>query len=151
MKIYTVFLAFVAHCATIPPLETTIGPLDYCGGDTSIFSVENVVITPFPPKIGQNLTISAAGTLLKPIAQNTSLVISGKWGYVPVFKQTHDFCEASAAFGKPCPVAEGPFSFEYSQQLPSNVPEVTIYITVNMLDAEKKLITCLTGGVPLIL
>ena len=151
MKIlYLVFLAFSQAFPTLEPIESgTLGPLDYCGGDSSIFNVETVEITPFPPKIGQNLTITASGTLRKPILQNSTLQLGGKWGAVPLFKQVHDFCEKTGNYGIPCPIMPGPFAFDYTQFLPANLPSITISLSVNLLDSEKKLITCLSGNVQL--
>ena len=122
-------------------------PLNYCEGDSKLFGLEKVAVTPYPPESGRKLKISASGVLKRKITKGATLLVKGKWGLIPVLNKNMDFCKITAKMGKPCPIMPGDFSVEFETGVPEKTPRVSIFSTFTILDANETVISCLSGKI----
>ena len=64
-----------------------------------------------------------------------------------VAKEEFDFCELTALQGNPCPIPAGPFSFNTTRQIASNIPPATITLKIESKNFDGKQIDCQEGKV----
>jgi hypothetical protein len=126
-----------------------IGPLTSCGGSSDSFTLGEVVLTPYPVQIGQPLVVSATGTLSKAVTQGATLQAVAKFGFIKVLDETFDLCAEAAKSGKPCPLTEGPSSFQVIQNIPGSAPEVSVNLEITGKNADGSPLTCLRGRIQL--
>jgi len=111
-----------------------------CGSSTDHFSISNVTITPDPPVIGENLTISISGTLDETITGGNAYVWA-KWKNILVYNHTYDLCSTVSKWGINCPIQKGPLVAGVSETIPNVVPHgaYTCQLSVNDMNDERVL------------
>lgn len=122
-------------------------PLKSCGSSKDSFSLDLLDLDPYPVMKGRNITVKAAGTLLKDITAGASVALSVKAGFVPLYSTTVDLCDAVKKQGMECPITKGPHSVGTSQAIPDQVPSGTFNIKIVATNADKSPIACFQGDV----
>jgi len=126
MKFSAAFLASVLAFATAAPRPqgATSGPVSFtlCPNFATVTTISSLSYSPFPPKVGQSLAVTASGSSPVAVTQGAKVVVTASLGGSPVASQTIDMCAQGAAIGMPCPVAAGAHSFTNVVPLPDNVP-----------------------------
>jgi hypothetical protein len=110
------------------------------GGQGDHLHLQNVVITPDPPKKGQALTINATGSLDETITAG-KVSINIKWGAITVVSKTLDLCTISPQYH--CPVPAGPFSVAQSADIPGSAPGGHYTGQVKVTDQSGSEVTCI--------
>jgi hypothetical protein len=96
-----------------------------CGSATDLLKLDELTLTPDPPKKGSKVNIAFKGELKDTITPGAKLNIKVKWGIIQVIDKTYDFCEEAKKFGASCPMYTGPQSLSQSLDVPSSVPSVS--------------------------
>ena len=92
----------------------------------SILSVSSFLVTPDPPKVGQNLTIIASGILSSPIVNGATLHITVKLGFISLLDQTQNLCDLTGENGIKCPISVGQHDIKAGFPIPAIAPKVII-------------------------
>ncbi|KAI7964535.1 hypothetical protein MJO29_002633 [Puccinia striiformis f. sp. tritici] len=100
------------------------------GLDTDPLTISSVEIDPNPPKVGQNLTVRATGTIRRLIEDGAYAVVTVNVGLVRLLQKTFDVCEElrKADVSLQCPMEPGDFDIAYEITLPKEIPPVTYRI-----------------------
>jgi hypothetical protein len=126
MQFSAVFLASVLAFATaLPrPQDSTSGPVSFtlCPNFNTVTQINQLSYSPFPPKVGQPLAVTADGSSPVTVTQGAKVVVTASLGGNPVASQTIDMCAEGAKVGMPCPVTAGVHKFTNVMPLPDNVP-----------------------------
>ncbi|KAK8148745.1 Phosphatidylglycerol/phosphatidylinositol transfer protein [Beauveria asiatica] len=143
-------------------------PLEFCDGDHSedLITINNVDLTPNPPKAGQELLIKASGTVKQAIEQGAYVKLSVKYGLIKLLTTTADLCEQIGNVDLKCPVEAGDQTIEKTVKLPAEIPPVrlaplghhpvpakltihqgTYTVLADVYNADDTPITCLTATV----
>ncbi|KAJ2987322.1 Phosphatidylglycerol/phosphatidylinositol transfer protein [Globomyces sp. JEL0801] len=123
--------------------------LQQCADYTGVFTPSSIVVNPFPVTPGQTASIKAIGVASAPITEGTMVEISLKKGTAVVFRNSVDFCEASAAVGFPCPRPAGDSVILAQIVVPPAAPEGTFEMDIDVTDAEGNPVACFVGPVVL--
>jgi len=117
-----------------------------CAGFQGTLTIEDVVVSPNPPHLGDNVKITSTGNLTKTLSQGAKMEAVGTLGSLEVYRQTFDMCEESAKAGQPCPVEPGRRTLTSGMPVPEDVPPgVTVHIKVIGKDADGSNIFCVEG------
>lgn len=139
------FLSLVASAAAVVIYASS--PLKSCGSSADSFNLKSLDITPYPIVKGQNVTISAAGSLKAPIVDGSKIALSVKAGFIPLYSNTLDVCSNTAKQGYACPIAAGDHTIGTSQAIPDNVPAGSFDIKLVATNADNTQIACFAGTV----
>ncbi|CAN0190144.1 unnamed protein product [Ascophyllum nodosum] len=115
-----------------------------CGGGTTDVIFSDVTVSPSSPKRGKTVTVTAVGTLTKPVSSGT-YNLHVKLGSSEVYKHEGPICGDSTAklplglgsidlHGLGCPANPGPVTFSAEVTLPSIAPPGTYDISVSGAD-----------------
>lgn len=149
--------ALVAAVRTAPfratDLHTFIpgdSPIDTCTSpapDTDLIVIDNLEISPNPPERGQNLTITATGTVKEDILEGAFVEIEVKYGLIRLLRQTLDLCEQTAKVDLACPIKEGQVTLERVVQLPQAIPPGRYTVNAKVFTEDEREVTCLVARV----
>ncbi|KAI9677743.1 MAG: Phosphatidylglycerol/phosphatidylinositol transfer protein [Trizodia sp. TS-e1964] len=101
-------------------------PLKYCETPHDwVLDIEKVDLSPNPPEAAKNLTITASGTLKEAIAKGAYALLTIRYGYIQLLKQTVDLCEQVGHLDLECPIKAGKMEIVKVVTLPSTIPPVS--------------------------
>ena len=104
--------------------DSVFVPLSSCGNSNDLLTIQELQLTPYPPKVGQTLSINATGLVKAPIVQGAKVHLLVKYRFLTLYDQTQDLCEISASNGVPCPIEPGQHNLITSFQIPGIAPKV---------------------------
>ncbi|GAM21991.1 hypothetical protein SAMD00019534_051660 [Acytostelium subglobosum LB1] len=116
-----------------------------CGTPSDKFTITNVVITPDPPIKGQEIVVSASGTLSETVTGGTAHM-TVKYGFITVLNKQENLCDIPNS-PYPCPIAAGPYSRTVNATIPGNVPGGSYKINVVLNDENNAEIACIDVAV----
>ncbi|GME83649.1 unnamed protein product [Ambrosiozyma monospora] len=123
-------------------------PLQTCDtSDSQLLKLTKVDLTPNPPLRGENLTITAAGTLKEPIEQGAYVDVDVTYGYIKLIHQTYDLCEQLPNVEMECPIKQGYQELTKQVEIPDEVPPGKYTVVARAYTEDDELITCLTAVV----
>jgi len=124
-------------------------PLEFCDADRSsdTITIDNVDLSPNPPKPGSELLIKASGTVLETIEDGAYVKLVVKYGLIRLISTTADFCEQLGNVDLKCPLEKGPLTVLKSVEIPKEVPPGTYHVNAEVFNANDEPITCLTATV----
>ncbi|KAM3508716.1 hypothetical protein MY10362_000997 [Beauveria mimosiformis] len=124
-------------------------PLELCDGDHSddLIIINNVDLTPNPPKAGQELLIKASGTVKEAIEKGAYVKLTVKYGLIRLLTTTADLCEQIGNVDLKCPVKAGDQTIEKTVELPAEIPPGTYTVIADVYNDDDTPITCLTATV----
>jgi len=107
-------------------------PLEFCDADRSsdTITIDNVDLSPNPPKPGSELLIKASGTVLETIEDGAYVKLVVKYGLIRLISTTADFCEQLGNVDLKCPLEKGPLTVLKSVEIPKEVPPVSRFCHV---------------------
>eukprot|EP01088_Endostelium_zonatum_P014417 TRINITY_DN316_c0_g1_i1.p1 TRINITY_DN316_c0_g1~~TRINITY_DN316_c0_g1_i1.p1 ORF type:complete len:135 (+),score=30.83 TRINITY_DN316_c0_g1_i1:69-473(+) len=105
-----------------------------CG--TGTFHVSNVVISPNPPRPGQNLNVQITGTASAVLTGGT-VSISVAWDGITVKQINQPVCTIVS-----CPVRAGPQTINHSVAFPSAAPSGSYVVTIKITNQNGGLVSC---------
>ncbi|GMF39455.1 unnamed protein product [[Candida] boidinii] len=123
-------------------------PISICDStESQLLTLESVVLSPNPPERGQNLTISAIGTLSETIKEGAYVDVDVTYGYIKLIHQTFDLCEEIQNVDMTCPIESGKYTLTKQVEIPKEVPPGKYTVYARAYTDEDEFITCLTGTV----
>lgn len=123
-------------------------PIETCETEQSqLISIERISLEPNPPQPGENLTVTASGTVLTTIEAGAYADVVVRYGFITLVNQRYDLCEVLPEVDIECPVEKGYLSLTRVVELPSGVPPGQYYIEAVAYTKDDELLTCLTATV----
>ncbi|KAK5107998.1 hypothetical protein LTR62_008892 [Meristemomyces frigidus] len=130
-------------------------PLNHCADPSNdILKIENVDISPNPPKAGQTLTVTAKGILNQNVTEGAQIHLSVKYGLITIIRQTSDLCNLVKNVDLECPLSKDKeTSLSKEVHLPKEIPPGKYTVMADVVAAKvegedvQKKITCLTAVV----
>jgi KDEL-tailed cysteine endopeptidase len=124
MKMIAIALVLAMAVATSIPFTS-------CG--TGHVSLTSLDATPYPPQGGQDLTITAIGSLDKLVTAGT-FELKVYLGKIKLLDQSGDLCSISPSFS--CPQSPGTATLTQTFKLPSFIPSGSFKIQLSASDSE---------------
>jgi len=119
---------------------TTVGDIwSSCAKAGDVLSGLSVVITPDPPVKGQDVKVSAKGTLSTAVTSGNVNIQISVLG-IPVINENKDICTIDPSIS--CPFPAGPVSITVTQSIPSSVPSGDYAGKVVITDQSGAEVTC---------
>lgn len=118
--------------------------------ESQLLEISSVELDPNPPVRGKNLTITAAGKLLKEVEEGAYVDVEVRLGYIKLLTQTFDLCETledNDVGDLTCPLAAGLYSVQKEVEIPAEVPPGKYVVIARAYNVDDELITCLTGEI----
>jgi len=110
-----------------------------CAKAGDVLSGLSVVITPDPPVKGQDVKVSAKGTLSTAVTSGNVNIQISVLG-IPVINENKDICTIDPSIS--CPFPAGPVSITVTQSIPSSVPSGDYAGKVVITDQSGAEVTC---------
>ncbi|KAJ5805131.1 hypothetical protein N7474_011018 [Penicillium riverlandense] len=119
-------------------------PLMYCTSPANyLLQIDQVDLSPNPPKPGQSLTIKASGTLLDKIEKGATVSLEVKWGLITLVKQTVDLCDQIKNVDLTCPLEKGKMVLTKKVDLPKQIPPGKYSVLADVYTKDQRQVTCL--------
>eukprot|EP01111_Echinosteliopsis_oligospora_P018566 TRINITY_DN85_c0_g2_i1.p1 TRINITY_DN85_c0_g2~~TRINITY_DN85_c0_g2_i1.p1 ORF type:complete len:142 (-),score=23.97 TRINITY_DN85_c0_g2_i1:77-502(-) len=112
-----------------------------CGSSSDHFSIGTVTITPDPPVKGQNITVSATGTLNEQVPNGTVTLLVKYDTFITILKKTETLCQPE--YGVDCPLPAGPYTRTISELIPASTPSGHYTANVVLNDQNNQEIACI--------
>ncbi|KAH7098590.1 MD-2-related lipid-recognition domain-containing protein [Auriculariales sp. MPI-PUGE-AT-0066] len=94
-----------------------------CGTGDDAFRLDSISATPYPPRSGENVTVEAVGTVLKPIKEGAFVIVTVKLGLIKVLNRKVDICEqVKESRDLECPLPEGEYTVKEEIHIPGVAP-----------------------------
>ncbi|KAI5868552.1 phosphatidylinositol/phosphatidylglycerol transfer protein [Durotheca rogersii] len=124
-------------------------PLEFCDSDHSkdVVRIESVDLQPNPPQPGSQLVIHATGTVYEPVTQGAYVNLVVKFGLIRLVSTRADLCEQIQNVDLECPIEKGVLTITKTVDIPKEVPPGTYNVYAEVINADKKPITCLQASV----
>ena len=115
-----------------------------CGTDQDLLQVSNIRLHPDSPKRGENVDILVSGHLNTAISTGGKLNIEAKFGKIPVYKGTLDFCDFldRLELMERCPLQAGPVQLQKMVVLPSMMLSGEYNVMIRGEDENSRQIGC---------
>ncbi|KAJ7923333.1 ML domain-containing protein [Mycena leptocephala] len=118
---------------------------DNCGQPSDAVQIKSITVSPDPPKIGAELTVTVDVEVMETIEEGATADVLVKVGRIKLLQKTFDICEealnANASIS--CPVAPGPYQIVQTVELPKEVPKLKYVINVRGYTKEEDDMACL--------
>ncbi|MCJ1277202.1 Phosphatidylglycerol/phosphatidylinositol transfer protein [Puttea exsequens] len=123
-------------------------PLVFCLADTSndILKIENVDLSPNPPRAGEALSIKANGNFTEVVGEGAYILLQVKYGLIRLINQRADLCEQMKNVDEECPLS-GQKTITKDVELPKEIPPGNYQVFADVLTKDDKKITCLEAKV----
>ncbi|CAE6479685.1 unnamed protein product [Rhizoctonia solani] len=114
-----------------------------CGLPTDAVQVKSIKLSPDPPQIGKDLTITARGVVTRRIEDGAYADVTVKLGLVKLLHKQFDVCEEARNNNVTvqCPVEPGEYEVVQTVQLPRETPRAKFTIDVRGFTSEEALDT----------
>jgi len=124
-------------------------PLKFCDADRDddIITIDEVILTPNPPKAGTTLVIEARGTVKETIEQGAYVNLVVKYGYIRLINTQADLCKEIKNVDLECPIEKGAISITKPVDLPKEIPPGKYTVQADVYTGDGDHITCLTATV----
>ncbi|KAJ6252723.1 hypothetical protein M0813_13934 [Anaeramoeba flamelloides] len=111
-------------------------------------TLQNVTISPDPPRVGRDVTIKLEGELIK-IVDGGSVNILIKYDGTTIYNRESELCSDPDDF--PCPHPQGKVKFHKSLQIPSFAPAGTYSGQISITDQDNDApIICFKYDMPVV-
>ncbi|KAF7378345.1 ML domain-containing protein [Mycena sanguinolenta] len=140
---------------------------DNCGQPTDAVQLRSITVSPDPPKVGAELTVTVDVDVMETIEDGATADVLVKVGRIKLLQKTFDLCEEAyvhliprhaSAFSLTydhdyirsrnnnatitCPVAPGPYSIVQTVQLPKEVPKTKYIVNVRGYTKDEAPLAC---------
>ncbi|KAG8732318.1 Phosphatidylglycerol/phosphatidylinositol transfer protein [Ceratobasidium sp. 423] len=114
-----------------------------CGLPTDAVQVESIKLSPDPPQIGKDLTITARGVVQAKIEEGAYADVTVKLGLVKLLHKQFDICEEARKNNVTvqCPVEPGEYEIVQTVRLPRETPRAKFIIDVKGFTSDEALDT----------
>ncbi|KAJ7635238.1 ML domain-containing protein [Roridomyces roridus] len=115
-----------------------------CGAASDVVQINSISVSPDPPKIGAQLTVTIDAEVKETIKDGATADVLVKVGRIKLLQKTFDLCEearnANATIS--CPVEPGVYQIVQSVDLPKEVPKLKYSISVDAFTVDKDPMAC---------
>ncbi|CAK5269060.1 unnamed protein product [Mycena citricolor] len=120
-----------------------------CGNESDPVSITSISVSPDPPKIGQDLTVSVAFEVTQLVEEGAFADVLVKVGRIKLLNQRFDLCEEGrkANASVSCPVEPGNYVITQTVELPKETPKLRYVINVQGWTKAEKALACVDLGV----
>ncbi|KAJ1300935.1 hypothetical protein OPQ81_003361 [Rhizoctonia solani] len=103
-----------------------------CGLPTDAVQVKSIKLSPDPPQIGKDLTITARGVVTRKVEDGAYADVTVKLGLVKLLHKEFDICEEARNNNVTvqCPVEPGEYEVVQTVELPKETPRAKFVIDV---------------------
>ncbi|KAJ7078318.1 ML domain-containing protein [Mycena belliarum] len=117
---------------------------DNCGEDADPVHINSITVSPDPPKIGAELTVTIDAQVEQTIEEGATADVLVKVGRIKLLQQTFDICEEArkANASVSCPVEPGAYTIVQSVELPKEVPKLKYVINVQGFTSTDEPMVC---------
>ncbi|KAJ7039952.1 ML domain-containing protein [Mycena alexandri] len=115
-----------------------------CGEPTDPVQIKSISVSPDPPKIGADLTVTVDLQVVETIEEGATADVLVKVGRIKLLQQTFDLCDEArkANATVSCPVEPGLYSIVQTVALPKEVPKLKYVINVQGYTKDEEPLTC---------
>ncbi|KAF7349891.1 ML domain-containing protein [Mycena venus] len=115
-----------------------------CGLLSDPVQIKSISISPDPPKIGANLTVTVDLDVVETIEEGATADVLVKVGRIKLLQKTFDICEEArnANATVSCPVQPGAYSIVQTVALPKEVPKLKYVINVRGYTVDEDAMAC---------
>ncbi|KAI0034323.1 ML domain-containing protein [Vararia minispora EC-137] len=103
-----------------------------CGLTSDPIQIESIVVTPDPPKPGQEMTVTVKASAQEVVEDGAYADVTVKLGVVKLLHREFDLCEEArnANMSVTCPVDKGDYTVVQSVTLPKEIPQARFTVDV---------------------
>lgn len=162
MKVAILSLLTLVLCAVIKPDQFSYSspailgevpgesPIETCRDDEEqLLDIELVDLDPNPPIPGENLTITAKGTLKQELIDGAYVDVVVRYGFITLVNRRYDLCELLPEVDLECPLKAGYLSLTRTVEIPEEAPPGSYSIEAQAYTVADELVTCLQADVTL--
>jgi hypothetical protein len=115
-----------------------------CGLLTYPIQIDSISVSPDPPKLGENLTVTVKAHAQERVEEGAYTDISVKLGFIKLFQQQFNLCEEArnANTSIQCPVKQGKYEFVHTVALPKEVQKAKVNVEVRGYTVDDKDLFC---------
>ncbi|KAL6936500.1 related to Phosphatidylglycerol/phosphatidylinositol transfer protein [Hanseniaspora guilliermondii] len=129
-------------------------PLEQCElSENHILDIQSLIMEPQPPRIGENLVMSATGLISDTIQEGAYIEVTVKLGLIQILKKNFDLCELlyenKDDLGLECPVSPGTYKLLKEVEIPPQAPAGKYIVLVRAFNGDEQKIGCVTGEITL--
>ncbi|KAG6842588.1 Phosphatidylglycerol/phosphatidylinositol transfer protein [Blastosporella zonata] len=128
------------------PVHTTEGwSWENCGSPNDVIQIDNIQVSPDPPKPGHDLTVKVKGKAVSGIEEGAYADVTVKLGLIKLIHKQFDLCEEARAANASvqCPVEPGDYEVTHTVALPKEIPQAKFSIDVQGYTANDDDMLCL--------
>ncbi|KAH7883673.1 ML domain-containing protein [Phlebopus sp. FC_14] len=116
-----------------------------CGLPSDVIQIKSIAVSPDPPKPGQDLTVTVAGTALEVIEEGAFADVTVKLGLIKLLTKRFDVCEEARAANASiqCPVQKGDYLVSQTVALPKEIPQAKFSVSVRGYTVDEEDMVCL--------
>lgn len=110
-------------------------------------NIKEIVVEPYPPIPGENLTVDASGELLVTVIDGAYVDVVVTYGFIILINKRYDLCELVPEVDLECPVQKGLLSLSKTVEIPAEVPPGEYTVQARAYNADDTLLSCLTATI----
>ena len=129
------------------PGDSPISTCDDDLVDDDTLHITHLAIDPNPPEKGQNLTITASGTLEEDVEDGAYVMVDVKYGLIRLLRTKLDLCEQTGKIDLPCPIEKGERTIEKVVELSKAIPPGRYTVNAQVFTKDDDRVTCLNARV----
>jgi len=116
-----------------------------CGQPEDAITIKSITVSPDPPQPGQNLTLTAVGTVNVVIEAGAYADVTVKLGLIKLIQKRFDVCEEAqnANASIQCPVQPGEYELVQTVALPKEIPPAKFSVSVRGFTADELDMVCM--------
>ncbi|VDB86513.1 unnamed protein product [Peniophora sp. CBMAI 1063] len=116
-----------------------------CGSPSDAVQIESIVVSPDPPKPGEDMTVTVKGTAVETIKEGAYADVTVKLGLIKLLQKEFDICEEArnANASITCPVEEGYYTVVQTVTLPKEIPQAKFTVAVKGYTVDDDDLFCL--------
>ncbi|GAA6025280.1 hypothetical protein JCM10207_001281 [Rhodosporidiobolus poonsookiae] len=115
-----------------------------CGEPGDAIEIEDIKISPDPPKPGHNLTIEASGRVKELVDEGTYADVTVKLGLIKLLTKRFDVCEEldNAKAELSCPIKPDYYKITQVVALPAEIPRAKFQVSARVFTQEEVPAAC---------
>ncbi|KAI8593693.1 ML domain-containing protein [Geranomyces variabilis] len=118
------------------------GSIEKCGSDADLFHPESIILTPDPPRRGENLNVDIKGTLDETVDKNAYADVRVKLGLIKLVDTRLDLCDETKKIDRECPIEKGPLNVNTDVKIPGEIPPGNYQVHLELTNFDGKHIGC---------
>ncbi|KAI8594014.1 ML domain-containing protein [Geranomyces variabilis] len=118
------------------------GSIENCGTEADLFHPESIILTPDPPRRGENLNVDIKGTLDETVDKGAYADVRVKLGLIKLVDTRLDLCDETKKIDEECPIEKGPLNVNTDVKIPGEIPPGNYQVHLDLTNFDGKHIGC---------